>query len=114
MSRTMKAAIFSSFGGPEVVEVRDDVPVPEPGPGEVRLAVEAAALNHLDLWVRRGLPIATTMPHIGGADNVGVVEAPASGGTGAPQGTRGSVAPSIVTSRAGWAPPRPTTTQQNI
>jgi NADPH:quinone reductase-like Zn-dependent oxidoreductase len=32
-------------------------------------------MNHLDLWVRRGLPIETTMPHIGGSDIAGVVEA---------------------------------------
>jgi len=56
MPRTMRAAVFSEFGGPEVVEVRDDVEVPEPGPGEVRIAVASAAMNHLDLWVRRGLP----------------------------------------------------------
>jgi NADPH:quinone reductase-like Zn-dependent oxidoreductase len=39
----------------------------------VRIDVRAAALNHLDLWIRRGLPIETTMPHIGGSDFAGVV-----------------------------------------
>lgn len=68
----MRAAIFHSFGGPEVVDV-EEFPAPEPGRGEVRLRVLAAALNHLDLWVRRGLPIETTMPHIGGSDVAGVV-----------------------------------------
>jgi NADPH:quinone reductase-like Zn-dependent oxidoreductase len=70
----MKAAVFPEFGGPEVVRI-EDVERPEPGPGEVRLRVAAAAMNHLDLWVRRGLPIETTMPHIGGSDVAGVVEA---------------------------------------
>jgi NADPH:quinone reductase-like Zn-dependent oxidoreductase len=70
----MRAAIFSEHGGPEVVRLAD-VPVPEPGPGQVRIAVRAASVNHLDLWVRRGLRIETTMPHIGGADVAGVVEA---------------------------------------
>ena len=69
----MKAAIFHSFGGPEVVAI-EEVARPEPAAGEVRLGVLAAALNHLDLWVRRGLPITTTMPHIGGSDVAGVVD----------------------------------------
>ena len=41
MSKTMRAAVFADFGGPEVVEVRK-VPMPEPGPGQVRIKVEAA------------------------------------------------------------------------
>lgn len=68
----MRAAIFHEFGGPEVVRV-ETVPDPRPGPGEVLVEVRAAALNHLDLWVRRGLPIESTMPHIGGSDVAGVV-----------------------------------------
>ena len=70
----MRAAIFHEHGGPEVIRV-EDVPVPEPGPGEVRLHVVASAMNHLDLWVRRGIGIETTMPHIGGSDVAGVVDA---------------------------------------
>jgi NADPH:quinone reductase-like Zn-dependent oxidoreductase len=70
----MRAAIFDEHGGPDVIRI-EDVPAPEPGPGEVRLQVAASALNHLDLWVRRGLPIETTMPHIGGSDIAGVVDA---------------------------------------
>ncbi len=69
----MKAAIFHETGGPEVVRI-EQVEDPEPGPGEVRLRVAASAMNHLDLWVRRGLPIETTMPHIGGSDVAGTVE----------------------------------------
>jgi NADPH:quinone reductase-like Zn-dependent oxidoreductase len=72
--RRMRSAVFSEFGGPDVVRI-DEMPVPEPGPGEVRLLVAAAAMNHLDLWVRRGLPIETPMPHIGGADVAGVIDA---------------------------------------
>ena len=44
MPRTMRAAVFEDFGGPEVVEVRK-VPVPDPGPGEVRVKVAASAMN---------------------------------------------------------------------
>jgi NADPH:quinone reductase-like Zn-dependent oxidoreductase len=71
---TMRAALFHENGGPEVIRV-EEAPVPEPGPGEVRVEVKAAAMNHLDLWVRRGLPIEHTMPHIGGSDLAGVVDA---------------------------------------
>jgi NADPH:quinone reductase-like Zn-dependent oxidoreductase len=71
---TMRAAVFHEYGGPEVIRI-EEVPRPEPGPGEVRIRVRAAALNHLDLWVRRGLPIDHTMPHIGGSDLAGTVDA---------------------------------------
>ena len=52
----------------------EEVADPTPGPGEVRISVRASAMNHLDLWVRRGLPIETTMPHVGGSDMAGVVD----------------------------------------
>ncbi|HSM60513.1 MAG TPA: zinc-binding dehydrogenase [Longimicrobiales bacterium] len=94
MPTRMRAAVFSEFGGPEVVGMRD-VPVPEPGPGEVRVKVEASSMNHLDLWVRRGLPIETPMPHIGGADICGVVEAVGPGAEEVPGGLRVIVDPSL-------------------
>jgi len=94
MPRTMRAAVFEDFGGPEVVQLRK-VPIPEPAAGEVRVRVEAAAMNHLDLWVRRGLPIETPMPHIGGSDIAGVVEAVGPGAGEVPVGTRVVVDPSL-------------------
>ena len=69
---TMRAAIFHEHGGPEVVRI-EQVERPRPGRGEVLVQVRASAMNHLDLWVRRGIPIETTMPHIGGSDIAGVV-----------------------------------------
>jgi NADPH:quinone reductase-like Zn-dependent oxidoreductase len=90
----MKAAVFSGFGGPEVLRV-EEVETPEPGPGEVRIAVRAAAMNHLDLWVRRGLPLKITMPHIGGSDIAGVVDASGPGAETVQPGTRVVVDPSI-------------------
>ncbi len=90
----MRAAVFSDFGGPEVVNV-EELPVPEPGPGEVRIEVKAAAMNHLDLWVRRGLPFEVPMPHIGGSDIAGVVDAMGVGVTGVEAGTRVVVDPSL-------------------
>jgi NADPH:quinone reductase-like Zn-dependent oxidoreductase len=90
----MRAAVFHEHGGPEVVRV-EERPTPEPGPGEVRLAVKASAMNHLDLWVRRGLPIETTMPHIGGSDMAGVVDAVGPGVDEAAVGARVTVDPSL-------------------
>jgi NADPH:quinone reductase-like Zn-dependent oxidoreductase len=94
MGKTMRAAVFSEFGGPEVVEVRK-VPIPEPGAAEVRVKVEASSMNHLDLWVRRGLPIETPMPHIGGSDVAGVVDAVGPGAEHVPVGTRVVVDPAL-------------------
>ena len=72
----MKAVYIEENGGPEVVKVGD---LPEPGPpgrGEVRLRVRAAALNHLDIWVRMGRPgMAEVRPHVLGSDCCGVVDA---------------------------------------
>jgi NADPH:quinone reductase-like Zn-dependent oxidoreductase len=53
----MKAAIFREHGGIDKLEIAD-LPQPSPNPGEVLIRVRAAAMNHLDLWVRRGLPVA--------------------------------------------------------
>ena len=94
MARKMRAAIFSDYGGPEVIEIKD-IPIPEPGPGEVRIKVQAASMNHLDLWVRRGLPIETPMPHIGGSDLAGIVDAVGPGAEDVPIGIRVVVDPSI-------------------
>jgi NADPH:quinone reductase-like Zn-dependent oxidoreductase len=68
----MRAAVFHTPGDPDVIHV-EERPRPEPGPGEALVEVRAAAMNHLDLWLRRGMPIETTMPHIGGSDVAGVV-----------------------------------------
>lgn len=91
----MRAAVVEDHGGPEVVRVRE-VPEPEPGPGDVRVAVRAVALNHLDLWVRRGLPgLELTLPHIGGSDIAGTVDAVGAGVTGLKPGRRVLVNPSL-------------------
>jgi NADPH:quinone reductase-like Zn-dependent oxidoreductase len=71
----MKALCFSEHGGPQVLAY-GEVPDPVPGSGEVLIEVKACALNHLDIWVRRGWPgLKLQMPHCGGADVAGVIAA---------------------------------------
>jgi NADPH:quinone reductase-like Zn-dependent oxidoreductase len=66
----VKAIRIHEDGGPEVLRY-EDVPDPEAGPGEVLISLRAASLNHLDLWVRKGLP-SVPKPRILGADGAGV------------------------------------------
>jgi NADPH:quinone reductase-like Zn-dependent oxidoreductase len=69
----MKAAIFRQHGGPEVLEYTD-VPEPKLRADEVLIKVKACALNHLDIFVRNGMPgIEIPLPHILGNDIAGVV-----------------------------------------
>jgi NADPH:quinone reductase-like Zn-dependent oxidoreductase len=68
----VKAIRIHEDGGPEVLRY-EDAPDPEPGPGEVLVHLRAASLNHLDLWVRKGLP-SVPKPRILGADGAGVRE----------------------------------------
>lgn len=67
----MKAAIFREFGGPEVLRY-EDVPDPAPRKDQVLVRVKACAMNHLDLWVRMGLP-GVNLPHIPGSDVAGEI-----------------------------------------
>lgn len=78
----MKACVLTATGGLEHVAIAD-VPAPgPPGPGEVRVALRAAALNHLDLWVVRGLPgVQHRYPHILAGDGAGLVDAVGTGVT---------------------------------
>ncbi len=67
----MKAVRFHEFGGPEVLKY-EDVPDPEVRKDQVLIRVKACAMNHLDLWVRKGLP-GVKLPHIDGSDVAGEV-----------------------------------------
>jgi len=70
----MKAVVFRKHGGPDVLEYTD-VPEPQIRAHEVLVEVKACALNHLDIWVRGGLPgIEIPLPHILGDDVAGVVK----------------------------------------
>ena len=90
----MKAVRIHEDGGPEVL-VYEDVPDPAPQDGEVLVALRAAALNHLDVWVRKGLP-SVPKPRILGADGAGVVARVGPGVTGFAEGERVVVNPGIV------------------
>lgn len=71
----MRAVAFSQHGGPEVLSVVD-LPIPQPKAREVRVRVRAVALNHLDVWVRQGLPgLKLAMPHVLGSDIAGQIDA---------------------------------------
>ena len=67
----MKAVRIHEFGGPEVLRY-EEVPDPQPRKDEVLVRVKACAMNHLDLWVRKGLP-GVKLPHILGSDIAGEV-----------------------------------------
>jgi len=70
----MKAVRIHQFGGPEVLTC-EDIPDPQARKDQVLVRVKACSLNHLDLWVRKGLP-GVKLPHILGSDIAGeVVEA---------------------------------------
>lgn len=69
----MKAVRIHEDGGPEVLRL-DEVEDPVAGPGEILIRLKAASLNHLDIWLRQGLP-SVPKPRILGADGAGVVEA---------------------------------------
>ncbi len=70
----MKAVALRAHGGPEVVKI-EELPDPSAGPGQAVVKVKAAALNHLDIWVRAGWPgLKLAWPHVLGSDVAGVVE----------------------------------------
>jgi NADPH:quinone reductase-like Zn-dependent oxidoreductase len=70
----MRAVVLRELGDPEVLRL-EEVPDPQPGPGEVLVRLEAAALNHRDVWIRKGLYAGIKVPIILGADGAGEVVA---------------------------------------
>lgn len=69
----MKAVVIYQHGENDQVVI-EEIPEPRPAPGEVVIDVKAAALNHLDIWVRKGRPgVKFTYPHVLGSDACGVV-----------------------------------------
>lgn len=92
----MRAAYFDAYGEPDQIRV-GDLPAPAPGPGDAVVRVAAAALNHLDLHVLRGIPgLRLDLPHVGGSDISGtVIEAGADAGDWEP-GDRVVVDPGVA------------------
>jgi NADPH:quinone reductase-like Zn-dependent oxidoreductase len=89
----VRAVRIHEDGGPEVLVV-EEAPDPELGPGAVLVRLRASALNHLDVWIRKGLP-SVPKPRILGADGAGVVEALGEGVTGFELGERVVLNPGI-------------------
>jgi len=87
----MKAVRIHQFGGPEVLTY-EDIPDPQLRKDQVLVRVKACSLNHLDLWVRGGLP-GVKLPHIPGSDIAGEVAEVGEYVTGFKQGQRVLVAP---------------------
>ncbi|MEM7468669.1 MAG: zinc-binding dehydrogenase [Pseudomonadota bacterium] len=70
----MKALVLNEIGDPENLKI-EDVATPEPGPGQVRVAIKAAALNRRDVWITVGMYPKIGLPSIGGSDGAGVIDA---------------------------------------
>src|ERR1700730_8173272 len=89
----MKAVRFHEHGGAEVLRF-EDAPDPAAAPGRAIVRVRACALNHLDLWERRGLDrVKLPLPHISGSDVAGEVLDP--GSSGLPAGQRVLLQPGL-------------------
>jgi NADPH:quinone reductase-like Zn-dependent oxidoreductase len=98
----MKAAVLVGHSETtEVVQYLEDLPIPEPKRGEVRLRMKAAALNRLDLFVRRGWKgLNLAFPHVIGSDGAGMVDKLGEGVTSLAEGDRVAVDPSIFPEEA--------------
>ena len=84
----MNAAYFRRHGGPEVMEF-GEAPEPVAAANTVVVRVGAVSLNHLDLWVRHGIPgLDLELPHIGGSDAAGTIESVGAGVEGWSEGDR--------------------------
>ena len=85
---TTRAIRIHELGGPEVLR-REEVALPEPGPGEVLVRHEAVGLNFIDTYHRSGLYPVPSLPAVIGMEAAGVVEAVgAAGGDGGPRSSR--------------------------
>ena len=93
----MRGLTISAHGGLDRIELRDDLPVPEPSHDtDVRVRIRAAAINHLDLFVIGGLPnVHITPPWVLGSDGMGVVDSVGSAVTSVSPGDTVLINPGI-------------------
>jgi NADPH:quinone reductase-like Zn-dependent oxidoreductase len=95
----MRAVVIEEHGGRDALRIAER-PDPEPGPGQVRVRVRAVALNHLDIWVRKGIPgVQYPLPLIPGCDGAGLVDALGPGVTGLEPGSECVLAPGVSCGR---------------
>lgn len=95
----MKAILIRRHGDVDALEIAD-LPKPSPGPGEVLVQVKAAGMNHLDVWVRRGIPgVKRPLPMILGSDAAGIVAGTGPGGGQFKPGDRVFVSPGFSCER---------------
>jgi NADPH:quinone reductase-like Zn-dependent oxidoreductase len=99
-----KVVRIHQLGGPEVLQI-EDLPVGDPGPGEVRIRVEAVGLNRAEAMYRSGrYPVQPQLPSLIGYEGVGTIEALGAGVTGFSEGDRVCVLPMIQQGQYGiWA-----------
>ncbi|HUO45926.1 MAG TPA: zinc-binding dehydrogenase [Acidimicrobiia bacterium] len=90
----MRAWQLHDTTGPEALAL-DEIDEPQPGPAQVRVALKVIGLNHLDLWVSRGLPAPGNLPHILGADGAGTIDSVGEGVAGWDIGDEVIVNPSM-------------------
>ncbi len=91
----MKAAIFDKHGDASVLQYRD-VDIPQIAADEVLVKVKSCALNHLDIWIRQGMPnVKIPLPHISGSDVSGIIEDVGSTVKNVKKGDKVLVAPGV-------------------
>ena len=89
MENAMRAAIFEAFGDPATVLKAAQQPLPQPGPGEIRVRLVLSPIHNPDLWTIRGsYGVKPALPAIGGSEALGVVESLGEGVAGPVPGTR--------------------------
>src|SRR5438477_12775780 len=95
----MKAVVFNQHGGPDVLQYQD-VADPRPGPGDVLIEVKATSINHIDIFLRRGMPgVKVAMPKIVGSDAAGIIREVGPDVTGLAIGQRVTINPGISCGR---------------
>ena len=91
----MKAVVFHEHGNPDVLRY-EDAPDPKPAAGEVLIEVKATSINHIDIFLRRGMPgVKVPLPKIAGCDASGVIREIGADVKGLATGQRVTINPGI-------------------